>query len=127
MIFGLKLKLLTALLIANLVVVAVMTSLMYWSFHALFPDDPELDYKNLEIQSGDVAMNVFPHLHEVDDPDQKTHLETIFTNRMLLFDLLRSASYKIAVNHRGIVYNANWVEVERSASNCFAALRSEGF
>jgi len=38
---------------------------------ALFPDDPELDYKNLEIQSGDVAMDVFPHLHKVDDPDEK--------------------------------------------------------
>jgi hypothetical protein len=38
---------------------------------ALFPDDPELDYKNLDIQSGDVAMDVFPHLHEVDDPDER--------------------------------------------------------
>jgi len=38
---------------------------------ALFPNDPELDYKNLDIQSGDVAMDVFPHLHEVDDPDEK--------------------------------------------------------
>ena len=38
---------------------------------ALFPNDPELDYKNLEIQSGDVAMDVFPHLHEVADPDEK--------------------------------------------------------
>ena len=38
---------------------------------ALFPDDPELDYKNMDIQSGDVAMDVFPHLHEVDDPDEK--------------------------------------------------------
>jgi hypothetical protein len=38
---------------------------------ALFPNDPELDYKNLEIQSGDVAMNVFPHLHEVTDLDEK--------------------------------------------------------
>ena len=41
---------------------------------ALFPRDPELDYKNLNIQSGDVAMNIFPHLHEVDDPDQKAAL-----------------------------------------------------
>jgi len=38
---------------------------------ALFPNDPELDYKNLAIQSGDVAMNVFPHLHEIEDPDEK--------------------------------------------------------
>ncbi|MFT5740873.1 MAG: hypothetical protein ACI822_002206, partial [Gammaproteobacteria bacterium] len=38
---------------------------------ALFPDAPELDYKNLDIQSGDVAMNVFPHLHEVVDLDEK--------------------------------------------------------
>ena len=38
---------------------------------ALFPNDPELDYKNLEIQSGDVAMNVFPRLQEVADLDEK--------------------------------------------------------
>jgi len=38
---------------------------------ALCPNDSELDYKNLDIQSGDVAMDIFPHLHEVDDPDKK--------------------------------------------------------
>ena len=38
---------------------------------ALFPNDPELDYKSLDIQSGDVAMNVFPRLQEIDDPDEK--------------------------------------------------------
>ena len=38
---------------------------------ALFPNDPELDYKSLDIQSGDVAMNVFPRLQEVTDPDEK--------------------------------------------------------
>jgi hypothetical protein len=38
---------------------------------ALFPNDPELDYKSLDIQSGDVAMNVFPRLQEVADPDEK--------------------------------------------------------
>ncbi len=38
---------------------------------ALFPNDPELDYKSLDIQSGDVAMNVFPRLQEVSDPDEK--------------------------------------------------------
>ena len=38
---------------------------------ALFPNDPELDYKNLDIQSGDVAMNIFPRLQEVADPDEK--------------------------------------------------------
>jgi hypothetical protein len=38
---------------------------------ALFPNDPELDYKNLDIQSGDVAMNVFPRLQEVADLDEK--------------------------------------------------------
>lgn len=41
---------------------------------ALFPRDPELDYKNLDIQSGDVAMDVFPRLHEVDDLDEKVAL-----------------------------------------------------
>jgi hypothetical protein len=38
---------------------------------ALFPDDPELDYKNLDIQGGDVAMDAFSHLPEVDDPAEK--------------------------------------------------------
>ena len=38
---------------------------------ALFPRDPELDYKNMDIQSGDVAMDIFPHLHEIDNPDEK--------------------------------------------------------
>jgi hypothetical protein len=38
---------------------------------ALFPNDPELDYKNMDIQSGDVAMNIFPRLNEVADPDEK--------------------------------------------------------
>ena len=38
---------------------------------ALFPNDPELDYKNLDIQSGDVAMNIFPRLQEVADLDEK--------------------------------------------------------
>ncbi|MDH3387009.1 MAG: DUF2779 domain-containing protein [Gammaproteobacteria bacterium] len=41
---------------------------------ALFPRDPELDYKNLDIQSGDVAMDIFPHLNEIDDPDKKAAL-----------------------------------------------------
>ncbi|PGK52174.1 phosphomethylpyrimidine kinase [Priestia megaterium] len=30
---------------------------------ALFPDDPELDYKTLDIQNGTMAMDVFAHLH----------------------------------------------------------------
>jgi hypothetical protein len=38
---------------------------------ALFPNDPELDYKNLDIQSGDVAMSIFPRLQEVTDLDEK--------------------------------------------------------
>ncbi len=38
---------------------------------ALFPNDPELDYKKLAVQSGDVAMDLFPQLHAIDDPDEK--------------------------------------------------------
>jgi hypothetical protein len=38
---------------------------------ALFPGDPELDYRNLAIQSGDAAMNVFPRLREIDDAGEK--------------------------------------------------------
>jgi hypothetical protein len=38
---------------------------------ALFPGDPELDYKSLAIQSGDAAMNVFPQLREIDDANEK--------------------------------------------------------
>ena len=38
---------------------------------ALFPGDSELDYKSLAIQSGDAAMDVFPQLREIDDPDER--------------------------------------------------------
>ena len=38
---------------------------------ALFPDEPELDYKRLAIRSGDAAMDIFAHLRENDDPDEK--------------------------------------------------------
>jgi len=38
---------------------------------ALFPGDPELDYKQLAIQSGDAAMDIFAQLREIDDPDEK--------------------------------------------------------
>lgn len=38
---------------------------------ALFPGDPELDYKHLAIHSGDEAMDVFPQLREIDDADEK--------------------------------------------------------
>ena len=36
---------------------------------ALFPNDPGLDYKSLEIQDGGMAMNVFGSLHLIDDED----------------------------------------------------------
>ena len=38
---------------------------------AMFPGDPELDYKHLAIQSGDAAMDVFAHLREIEDPGEK--------------------------------------------------------
>jgi hypothetical protein len=37
---------------------------------AMFPYDPELDYKGLNIQDGGMAMNTFAKLHEIDDPDE---------------------------------------------------------
>jgi hypothetical protein len=42
---------------------------------ALFPRDPELDYKNLDIQSGDIAMDIFPRLQEIDDPEAKAAIK----------------------------------------------------
>ncbi|MGD8840564.1 MAG: DUF2779 domain-containing protein [Gammaproteobacteria bacterium] len=38
---------------------------------ALFPGDPELDYRNLAIQSGDAAMDIFPRLRGIEDPAEK--------------------------------------------------------
>ena len=38
---------------------------------ALFPDDPELDYKSLAIRSGDAAMDVFAQLREIGDPEER--------------------------------------------------------
>lgn len=38
---------------------------------ALFPNDPELDYKKLEIQNGGMAMETFGSLHLLKDPSQR--------------------------------------------------------
>ena len=37
---------------------------------ALFPDDPELSYKALNIQDGGMAMDTFANLHLLEDPSQ---------------------------------------------------------
>lgn len=40
---------------------------------ALYPDDPTLDYHNLEgVHNGGEAMNLFPGIHEMSPEDQKT-------------------------------------------------------
>jgi len=38
---------------------------------ALFPNDPELDYKKLEIQDGGMAMDTFANLHLLIDPAKR--------------------------------------------------------
>ncbi len=38
---------------------------------AMFPGDPELDYKALEIQDGTMAMSAFPALHKIEDPIER--------------------------------------------------------
>lgn len=38
---------------------------------AMFPNDPELDYKQLEIQNGGMAMDTFANLHRLKDPNQR--------------------------------------------------------
>jgi hypothetical protein len=70
---------------------------------ALFPGDPELDYKKLEIQSGDVAMDFFPHLHEVDDPDEK---ESIRKSLLAYCRLDTLAMVKIWGKLKGIAVTA---------------------
>ena len=41
---------------------------------ALFPNDPELDYKQLEIQNGGMAMDTFANLHRLKDPSQRDRI-----------------------------------------------------
>ena len=38
---------------------------------ALFPDDPELDYKKLEIQNGGMAMDIFANLYLLKDQNKR--------------------------------------------------------
>jgi len=40
----------------------------------LFPDDAELDYKKLEIQNGEMAMDTFANLHRLKDPDNRDRI-----------------------------------------------------
>jgi hypothetical protein len=37
----------------------------------MFPNDPELDYKQLQIQNGGMAMDTFANLHRLKDPSQR--------------------------------------------------------
>ena len=41
---------------------------------AMFPNDPELDYKQLNIQNGGMAMNTFAKLHRLKDPSQRKQI-----------------------------------------------------
>ncbi|MDX2469995.1 MAG: hypothetical protein QNL04_05395 [SAR324 cluster bacterium] len=38
---------------------------------AMFPSDPELDYKKLDIQNGGMAMETFANLHLLKDPTER--------------------------------------------------------
>lgn len=62
---------------------------------AIFPDDPELSYKNLEIQNGGVASDAFANLHSAEDPAEVKrirkallaycHLDTLAMIRIIRF------------------------------------------
>ena len=41
---------------------------------ALFPDEPELDYKKLGIQNGGMAMDTFANLHLLKDKSQREEI-----------------------------------------------------
>ncbi len=41
---------------------------------ALFPGDPDLDYKSLNIQHGGMAMDTFANLHKVKDQDKRDRI-----------------------------------------------------
>ena len=41
---------------------------------ALFPGATELDYKNLEIQDGGMAMDTFANLHKIEDPGRREEI-----------------------------------------------------
>jgi hypothetical protein len=38
---------------------------------AMFPDDPEADYRQLEVQDGRMAMSVYASLAQMDDADER--------------------------------------------------------
>ena len=40
----------------------------------MFPDDPELDYKQLEVQDGGMAMDTFANLYLLKDPQQRDEI-----------------------------------------------------
>jgi len=60
---------------------------------ALFPDDPQLNYKNLGIQNGSMAMDTFANLHLLKDKTKRTgirndllaycHLDTLAMVRIV--------------------------------------------
>lgn len=41
---------------------------------AMFPNDPELDYKQLDIQNGGMAMDTFANLHRLKDPNKRDNI-----------------------------------------------------
>ncbi|WP_044411208.1 DUF2779 domain-containing protein [Thiomicrospira microaerophila] len=41
---------------------------------AMFPNDPELDYKQLQVQNGGMAMDTFANLHRLKDPNQRDRI-----------------------------------------------------
>ncbi len=67
---------------------------------AIFPDDPELSYKSLDIQNGGIASDTFANLYRVEDPDEVKrvreallaycHLDTLAMVRLM--DFLRKVA-----------------------------------
>ena len=67
---------------------------------ALFPDDEELSYKNLEIQQGEMASETYATLHLVADPAER---EQIRANLLTYCGLDTYAMVKIHEYLQGMV------------------------
>lgn len=50
----------------------------FWRSPALFPDDPELDYHNLEdVHNGGEAMTIFPKIQCMEPEEQRKACENL--------------------------------------------------
>ncbi|MDY0137621.1 MAG: hypothetical protein RBS36_10675 [Thiomicrospira sp.] len=50
---------------------------------ALFPNDPELDYKQLDVQNGGMVRDIFANLHRLKDPSQRDFIRQTLLGKRL--------------------------------------------